>query len=85
MPHIPIKKYLGQAVFVAFGFLAFVSLAGAAVTIGSLGTPNPGLDTAAVLRQALIATGMSLVFFATGYFARRVLSRQAPPQPHTPE
>jgi|EndMetStandDraft_6_1072998.scaffolds.fasta_scaffold554844_1 hypothetical protein len=73
MPHIPIKRYVGQTIFVVFSFLAFVSLAGAAVTIGQLGTPNPASDTAAVFRQAAIATGMSLVFFAIGYFARNIL------------
>jgi hypothetical protein len=80
-----IKKYFGQAIFVAFGFLAFVSLAGAAVTIGSLGSPIQGPDAARALRQAFVATGMSLVFFTAGYFARRMLTHRPPPQPRTPE
>lgn len=80
-----IKKQLGQAIFVAFGFLAFVSLAGAAVNIGSLGSPIQGPDAVRALRQALVATGMSLVFFAVGYFARRLLCPQSPPQVRTPK
>lgn len=75
MPHARIKRYAGQTIFIVFSFLAFVSLAGAAVTIGSLGMPNA--DIAGALRKALIATGMSAVFFTTGYFARRILTREA--------
>jgi hypothetical protein len=78
-----IKHLIGQAIFVAFGFLAFVSLAGAAITIGELGTP--GTDATKAIRLSFIAIGMSAVFFAAGYFARRVLSHPPSSQPHSPE
>jgi hypothetical protein len=73
MPTTSIRHFIGQAASVAFGFLAFVCLAGAAITIGELGTP--GSDFVGTVRKAFIAMGMSAVFFGAGYSARRLLNR----------
>lgn len=66
-----IRLLIGQAVFVTFSFLAFVSLCGAAVTIGELGVPHP--HPAKIVRMALIAATGSFVFFGVGYFGRRMI------------
>lgn len=78
-----IKHLIGQTIFVGFGFLSFVSLAGAAITIGVLGTP--GTDATKAIRLSFVAVGMSAVFFTAGYFARRILSHPPSSQPHSPE
>lgn len=78
------RRFIGQTIFVVFGFLAFVSLCGAAVTIGSLGVDIQRPDTAKALRGTAIAAVMSIVFFGVGYFGRRIILPRPKAKPRSP-